>query len=75
MPQLVDRSAYTVTYITSRTSLTPLLLPENAPATFACHSRHRAERVMGTPPGQAETARFGLPQQLLDWLRLEAMVF
>jgi creatinine amidohydrolase len=55
MPQLVDRSAYTVNYIAD-VAHPELLLPENAPATFAWLTRDIAPSgVMGDPrPATAE---------------------
>lgn len=54
-PELVDRSAYTVNYIAD-SSKPELLLPENAPATFAWLTRDIAPSgVMGDPrPATAE---------------------
>jgi creatinine amidohydrolase len=54
-PELVDRSAYTVNYIAD-SSKPELLLPENAPATFAWLTRDIASSgVMGDPrPATAE---------------------
>jgi creatinine amidohydrolase len=55
VPQLVDRSAYTVNYIADAAKL-ELLRPENAPATFAWLTRDIASSgVMGDPrPATAE---------------------
>jgi creatinine amidohydrolase len=55
LPELVDRSAYTVNYIADITH-PELLLPENAPATFAWLTRDIAPSgVMGDPrPATAE---------------------
>jgi creatinine amidohydrolase len=51
MPELVDSSAYTVNYI-ANVANHELLLPENAPATFAWLTRDVAESgVMGDPRG------------------------
>jgi creatinine amidohydrolase len=55
VPELVDRSAYTVNYIADVAKPEPLL-PENAPATFAWLTRDIATSgVMGDPrPATAE---------------------
>jgi creatinine amidohydrolase len=55
VPELVDRSAYTVNYIAD-ISKPEMLLPENAPATFAWLTRDIASSgVMGDPrPATAE---------------------
>jgi creatinine amidohydrolase len=55
MPELVDRAAYTVNYVAD-ISRPELLLPENAPATFAWLTRDIAPSgVMGDPrPATAE---------------------
>jgi creatinine amidohydrolase len=55
VPELVDRSAYTVNYIAD-ISKPEMLLPENAPATFAWLTRDiAASGVMGDPrPATAE---------------------
>jgi len=55
VPELVDRSAYTVNYI-ANLDQPGLLLPENAPATFAWLTRDIAPSgVMGDPrPATAE---------------------
>lgn len=55
VPELVDRSAYTVNYIAD-VAKPELLLPENAPATFAWLTRDiAASGVMGDPrPATAE---------------------
>ena len=55
LPELVDRSAYTVNYIADVSKPAPLL-PENAPATFAWLTRDIASSgVMGDPrPASAE---------------------
>jgi creatinine amidohydrolase len=55
MPQLVDRAAYTVNYIADVAN-PELLLPENAPATFAWLTRDIASSgVLGDPrPATAE---------------------
>jgi creatinine amidohydrolase len=51
MPELVDRSAYTVNYIADAGN-PALLLPENAPATFAWLTRDiAASGVLGDPRG------------------------
>jgi creatinine amidohydrolase len=55
VPELVDRSAYTSNYIAD-ISKPAMLLPENAPATFAWLTRDIAPSgVMGDPrPASAE---------------------
>ena len=62
-PELVDRSAYTVNYIAD-VSRPELLLPENAPATFAWLTRDIAPSgVMGDPrPATAENGARWLEQ-------------
>jgi creatinine amidohydrolase len=62
-PELVDRSAYTVNYIAD-VSCPELLLPENAPATFAWLTRDIAPSgVMGDPrPATAENGARWLEQ-------------
>jgi creatinine amidohydrolase len=63
VPELVDRSAYTVNYIAD-VSCPKLLLPENAPATFAWLTRDIAPSgVMGDPrPATAENGARWLEQ-------------
>jgi creatinine amidohydrolase len=63
VPELVDRSAYTVNYI-ANVSRPELLLPENAPATFAWLTRDIAPSgVMGDPrPATAENGARWLEQ-------------
>jgi creatinine amidohydrolase len=63
VPELVDRSAYTVTYIADVASQEPLL-PENAPATFAWLTRDiAATGVLGDPrPATAENGARWLAQ-------------
>jgi creatinine amidohydrolase len=63
IPELVDRSAYTVNYIAD-ISRPELLLPENAPATFAWLTRDIAPSgVMGDPrPATAENGTRWLEQ-------------
>jgi creatinine amidohydrolase len=63
VPELVDRSAYTVNYIAD-VSRPELLLPENAPATFAWLTRDIAPSgVMGDPrPATAENGARWLEQ-------------
>lgn len=63
VPELVDRSAYTVNYIDD-VSRPELLLPENAPATFAWLTRDIAPSgVMGDPrPATAENGARWLEQ-------------
>jgi creatinine amidohydrolase len=63
VPELVDRSAYTVNYIAD-ISRPELLLPENAPATFAWLTRDIAPSgVMGDPrPATAENGARWLEQ-------------
>jgi len=63
VPELVDRSAYTVNYIAD-VSEAELLLPENAPATFSWLTRDIAESgVMGDPrPASADKGRRWLEQ-------------
>lgn len=63
VPELVDRSAYTVNYIAD-ISRPELLLPENAPATFAWLTRDiAASGVMGDPrPATAENGAKWLEQ-------------
>ena len=55
MPELVDRSAYTVNYVAD-VAHPELLLPENAPATFAWLTRDISPSgVLGDPrPATAE---------------------
>jgi creatinine amidohydrolase len=76
VPELVDRSAYTVNYIADVTH-PELLLPENAPATFAWLTRDIAESgVMGDPrPATAEHGALWLEQAAARLASaLEAMV-
>lgn len=63
VPELVDRTAYTVNYIAD-VSRPELLLPENAPATFAWLTRDIAPSgVMGDPrPATAENGARWLEQ-------------
>ncbi|MBZ5664794.1 MAG: creatininase family protein [Acidobacteriia bacterium] len=63
VPELVDRSAYTVNYIADIGN-PQLLLPENAPATFAWLTRDIASSgVMGDPhPATAENGARWLDQ-------------
>jgi creatinine amidohydrolase len=63
VPELVDRSAYTVNYIADIAN-PELLLPENAPATFAWLTRDIASSgVMGDPrPATAENGARWLEQ-------------
>jgi creatinine amidohydrolase len=63
VPELVDRSAYTVNYI-ANVSRPELLLPENAPATFAWLTRDISPSgVMGDPrPATAENGARWLEQ-------------
>jgi creatinine amidohydrolase len=63
MPELVDQSAYTVNYIAD-VSKPEMLLPENAPATFAWLTRDIAPSgVMGDPrPATAEKGARWLEQ-------------
>lgn len=63
VPELVDRSAYTVNYIAD-VSRPELLLPENAPATFAWLTRDIAPSgVMGDPqPATSENGARWLEQ-------------
>jgi len=63
MPELVDRSAYTVNYIAD-VGKPELLRPENAAATFAWLTRDIAESgVMGDPrPATAENGARWLEQ-------------
>lgn len=63
IPELVDQSAYTVNYIAD-VSRPELLLPENAPATFAWLTRDIAPSgVMGDPrPATAENGARWLEQ-------------
>jgi creatinine amidohydrolase len=63
IPELVDGSAYTVNYIAD-ISRPELLLPENAPATFAWLTRDIAPSgVMGDPrPATAENGTRWLEQ-------------
>jgi len=63
VPELVDRSAYTVNYIAD-IAHPELLLPENAPATFAWLTRDIASSgVMGDPrPATAENGARWLEQ-------------
>ncbi|MGH9679584.1 MAG: creatininase family protein [Candidatus Acidiferrales bacterium] len=63
IPQLVDQSAYTANYIAD-ISHPKLLLPENAPATFAWLTRDIAESgVLGDPrPASAEKGARWLEQ-------------
>jgi creatinine amidohydrolase len=63
VPELVDRSAYTVNYIADVAN-PELLLPENAPATFAWLTRDIAgSGVMGDPrPASAENGARWLEQ-------------
>jgi creatinine amidohydrolase len=63
LPQLVDRSAYTVNYIADAAK-PELLRPENAPATFAWLTRDiAASGVMGDPrPATAENGMRWLDQ-------------
>jgi creatinine amidohydrolase len=77
IPELVDRSAYTVNYIAD-IEHPELLLPENAPATFAWLTRDiAASGVMGDPrPATAENGalwRDAAATQLAA--ALEAMVY
>jgi len=75
-PELVDRSAYTVNYIADVAN-PELLLPENAPATFAWLTRDiAASGVMGDPtPATAENGARWLDQAAARLaLALEAMV-
>jgi creatinine amidohydrolase len=75
VPELVDRSSYTVNYIAD-VSRAELLLPENAPATFAWLTRDMAPSgVLGDPrPATAEKGERWL-EQAADRLAaaLEAM--
>ena len=63
LPELVDRSAYTTNYIADQAK-PELLLPENAPATFAWLTRDIATSgVMGDPvPATAENGARWLDQ-------------
>lgn len=63
VPELVDRTAYTVNYIADAAN-PELLLPENAPATFAWLTRDiAASGVMGDPrPASAENGARWLEQ-------------
>jgi creatinine amidohydrolase len=63
VPELVDRSAYTTNYIAD-VAKPELLLPENAPATFAWLTRDiAASGVMGDPrPATAENGARWLDQ-------------
>ncbi len=63
VPELVDRSAYTVNYIADVNASTELL-PENAPATFAWLTRDiAASGVMGDPrPASPENGALWLEQ-------------
>jgi creatinine amidohydrolase len=63
VPELVNRSAYTANYIAD-ISKPELLLPENAPATFAWLTRDLAPSgVMGDPrPATAENGTRWLDQ-------------
>jgi len=63
VPELVDRSAYTTNYIADVTK-PEMLLPENAPATFAWVTRDIAPSgVMGDPrPATAEKGALWLDQ-------------
>jgi creatinine amidohydrolase len=76
VPQLVDRSAYTVNYIADITQ-PELLAPENAPATFAWLTRDIASSgVMGDPrPATVENGARWLEQAAVRLAAaLEAMV-
>jgi creatinine amidohydrolase len=76
MPQLVDRSAYTSNYIADAAK-PELLLPENAPATFAWLTRDIASSgVMGDPrPATAENGARWLDQAATRLAAaLEAMI-
>jgi creatinine amidohydrolase len=63
VPELVDRSAYTVNYIAD-VAKPEMLLPENAPATFAWLTRDiAASGVMGDPrPATAEKGALWIDQ-------------
>jgi len=76
VPELVDQSAYTVNYIAD-VEHPELLLPENAPATFAWLTRDIASSgVMGDPrPATAEKGERWLEQAAVRLAAaLEAMV-
>jgi creatinine amidohydrolase len=76
VPELVDRSAYTVNYIADIAN-PELLLPENAPATFAWLTRDIAPSgVMGDPrPATAENGARWLEQAATRLAAaLEAMI-
>jgi creatinine amidohydrolase len=75
VPELVDRSAYSVNYIAD-VAKPEMLLPENAPATFAWLTRDIAPSgVMGDPrPATAENGARWLEQAAIRLARaLEAM--
>ena len=73
VPELVDRSAYTVNYIAD-VAKPEMLLPENAPATFAWLTRDIAPSgVMGDPrPATAENGARWIEQAATRLARVEA---